>query len=61
MRKRGVSFKEAVNESLRKGLAQRPLTREPFEVEAKPLGNRPGINYDSYAELLEQIEGPFHK
>jgi hypothetical protein len=35
--------------------------REPFEVEAKPLGNIPGVNYDSFAELLEYAEGPWHK
>lgn len=61
MRKTGASFKEVVNESIRKGLSKKPQARELFEVDAKPLGNRPGINYDSFVELLEQAEGPLHK
>ena len=59
--KTGASFKEVVNETLRRGLATRQITREPFEVEARPLGLRPGLNYDSFVELLEQVEGPLHK
>jgi hypothetical protein len=39
----------------------RRAVREPFEVDAKPLGNIPGVNYDSFAELLEYAEGPWHK
>ncbi len=61
VRKTGASFKEVVNETLRKGLFSRQVAVEPFEVEAKPLGLRPGLNYDSFASLLEEIEDPLDK
>lgn len=61
VRKSGASFKEVVNETLRKGLFVRPQAAEPFEVEAKPLGLRPGLNRESFATLLEQIEDPLDK
>jgi len=59
-RKTGRTFKEVVNESLRRGLASRsaPAHREPFQVESRPMGLRPGLSYDSVANLLEQLEGP---
>jgi hypothetical protein len=56
----GRSFKEVVNDLLRRGLdAKRPhQPRKPFAVRARPLGVRPGLDYDNVADLLEQIEGP---
>ena len=56
----GRSFKEVVNDLLRRGLeAKRPQRpRKPFSVRARPLGVRPGLDYDNVADLLEQIEGP---
>ena len=63
MRKRGVSFKEVVNEMLRTGLvlSQKPKVQRPVKFNTRPLGLRPGLNYDSASELLEQIEGPFRR
>jgi arsenate reductase-like glutaredoxin family protein len=63
MRKRGVSFKEVVNEAIRTGLLlrQKQILQKPFVVNAKPMGMIPGLNYDSTSELLEQIEGPWHR
>jgi hypothetical protein len=63
MRKTGASFKDVVNEMLRTGLvlSEKASKQEPFKVNARPLGLRPGLNYDSASELLEQIEGPWHK
>jgi Ribbon-helix-helix protein, copG family len=60
MRKTGASFKEVVNEMIRTGALNREKAakQKPFVVKARPLGNRPGINYDSLAELLELTEGP---
>ena len=61
-RKNKRSFKDTVNEVIRLGLAVRkapPL--EPFKVEAKDLGLRPGLNYDNIEELLDQIEGPWRR
>ncbi len=60
MRRTGRSFKETVNEALRSGLA----TRRPagatgkFVVKVRPLGTRPGLDYDRTSDLLEQLEGP---
>ena len=63
MKKTGGSFKQVVNEMIRTGALtkQKAAKQEPFVVKARPLGNRPGINYDSTSEMLEQIEGPWHK
>lgn len=60
MRKSGRPFKEVVNHYLRLGLSARreKARRAPFVVRARPLGTRPGVDYDNVAELLEQIEGP---
>ena len=63
MRRTGRSFKEVLNSMVRKGTVQssEKEVKEPFRVIARNLGHRPGLNYDNIGELLEQIEGPFHK
>jgi len=63
MRKSGRSFKNTVNYFLRLGLNSRRQIKsvKPFIVRARPLGLRPGLNYDNIGELLEQIEGPLHR
>jgi hypothetical protein len=63
-RRAGVPFREVVNETLRRGLANRRVTggRRAFAVVARDLGNlRPGISLDNVAELLEQVEGALHR
>ena len=62
VRRSGRSFKQVVNELLRREL-NKPAVKElpPFKVKARPLGERPGLNYDNISELLEQIEGPDYK
>jgi hypothetical protein len=63
-RRSGRSFKEVVNETLRRGLATGPSPRQvgPFTVKARDLGaRRPGITFDSVADVLEHIEGPLHR
>jgi hypothetical protein len=62
-RKTGRPFKELVNEFLRAGLNLRSLSKaaRPFVVKARPLGSKPGLNYDNIGELLEQLEGPLHR
>jgi hypothetical protein len=59
-RRTGRSFKQVVNEALRRGLDTRheeqPL--KPFRVRARRLGLRPGLSYDNVGELLDQLEGP---
>jgi hypothetical protein len=64
VRRSGCSFKEAVNEALRRGLLTGTARAKepPFEVKARDLGRlRPGLSLDSVASLLEQIEGPLHR
>ena len=63
MRKSGRSFKETVNETLRIGLNARRETKpaKPFKIYSRALHPRPGLNFDNIGELLEQVEGPYHK
>jgi len=62
-RRSGRSFKDVVNEALRRGLADRRAARaETFTVHTRDLGRlRPGLSLDSIGELLEHIEGPLHR
>ena len=58
------SFRDVVNETLRRGLAQRRtgVARQPFKVTTRDLGNLgPGLSLDNVAELIEQVEGPLHR
>jgi hypothetical protein len=63
MRRTGQTFRETVNHLLRLALAAKRPSRggAPFVVRARPLGVRPGLDYDRTSELLEQIEGPLHR
>jgi hypothetical protein len=63
MRKSGKSFKETVNETLRLGLVtrQKISAAKPFKVQAKDMGLKPGYNLDKTWDLIEEIEGPYHK
>jgi Arc/MetJ family transcription regulator len=56
------SFKQIVNEALRRGLngsATRP--RKPFEIKPLNLGLREGLSYDNIEELLDIAEGPYRR
>jgi len=59
----GKPFKEVVNYYLRLGLEahKSPAQAKPFVVQARPLGLPPGLSYDNVEELLEQLDGCFHK
>ena len=59
-RRSGRPFKDVVNDYLRRGLesARASGPRKRFKVKARPLGVRPGLDYDNVGDLLEQIEGP---
>ena len=63
MRRSGRSLKETVNDLLRVGLenSRRTPQARPFRVRARPLGLKPGLDYDNIGELLEQVEGPGHR
>lgn len=54
------SFKEIVNEVLRRGLrSDKPIRgKKEFKLITYPMGLRKGLNLDNIEELLDQIEGP---
>ena len=60
-RKSGRSFREVLNESLRRGLNAPPQPHKRFRVRSRNLGTRPGLDYDNVEALLDQAEGPFRK
>jgi plasmid stability protein len=62
-RRSGRSFKEVVNDLLRTALSARRTTPPlpPFKVRARDLGLRPGLSLDRISELIEQVEGPWHR
>jgi hypothetical protein len=63
-RRSGRTFREVVNDALRRGLASRrpEKSRSPFRVRARDLGElQPGLALDSVADLLEHTEGPLHR
>ena len=63
-RRSGRSFRDVVNETLRRGLAYPPTPRrqEPFVVKTRDLGRlRAGLRLDNIGELLEHVEGPLHR
>ena len=62
MRRSGKTLEERVNEAIHTGLtAKKAVSKVPFQVDAKPLGLKPRYSYDKVSELIEQIEGPFHR
>jgi plasmid stability protein len=63
-RRSGRSFRDVVNETLRRGLAERRIApaRKPFRIAARDLGNlRQGLSLDNIGELIEQVEGSLHR
>ena len=56
--KRRISFKEAVNQALRHGLAalRAPRQSKPFRVRPFRLGIKPGIDPDKLGQLLDEME-----
>jgi hypothetical protein len=62
----GKTFKDAVNDLIRLGHHRRKeqveaARKKSFKVRAKNLGTYPHLDYDNIAELLDRVEGPFHK
>ena len=63
-RKSGESFKQVVNDTIRRGLASRRTAERagPFRLEPRDLGPlRSGVSLDDIGALLEAIEGAEHK
>ena len=62
VRRSGKSFRDVVNDTLRRGLSVPRAARAPFRIEARSLGGvRPGIRIYNVGDLLEQIEGSRHR
>lgn len=63
-RRTGRSFRETVNQVLRRGLLARRNTQAaaPFKIQPRDLGGlRPGLSLDCIARLLDEVEGPTHR
>lgn len=60
VRKSGDSLKGTVNRLLREGLmaSREPVPAKPFVVTPFPLGIG---NCDKISELIEELEGPYHR
>jgi hypothetical protein len=56
MRERGVSFKVAVNDSIRAGLMGTAPDARRFRMTTAPLGVRPGVNLDKALALAGELE-----
>ena len=54
MREKGISFKEAVNQAIRAGLASGNQGR--FHQQTFDMGFRPEINYDRALQLAAALE-----
>lgn len=61
VRRSGNSFKQVVNHFLRLGLTTKPPARKPFKVKPWNLQPPPGLNFDKVEELIEFLEGPYHR
>jgi hypothetical protein len=53
---RGISFKEALNDNVRRGLASEEVSPRPYRIRTRPLGVKPGINLDKAVALAGQLE-----
>jgi hypothetical protein len=58
MQRSRLSFKETLNQALRRGLADMvpPVDEPPFRVEARPLGLRAGIDSARLNPLTDALE-----
>jgi hypothetical protein len=61
IRRSGSSLKETVNRYLRLGLTAGKPPRKKFVVKPIAMGLPPGLSYDNVEELIEALEGPYHR
>lgn len=61
MRKSGRPLKQVVNDRLRLGYTATQPPRKPFKVKPWNLQPPPGQNFDKVEELIEYLEGPYHR
>jgi hypothetical protein len=55
MRERGISFKEAINQTLRAGIG-RGIESRPYEAPVHSLGLTPGIDLTKALQLAAEME-----
>jgi hypothetical protein len=63
-RKTDRSFRETVNDALRRGLTapRASSARRRFSITPRDLGElRAGLSLDNIGDLLERVEGPLHR
>jgi hypothetical protein len=52
----GISFKQALNDNVRRGLASAGASPRPYRVRARPLGVKPGVDLDKALRLAGELE-----
>ncbi len=52
----GISFKEALNSNVRRGLEGSAVDSRPYRVPTRQLGVRPGVNLDKALQLASELE-----
>lgn len=55
-RERGVSFKEALNNALRRGLTQDSGASRPYRLPTRRMGLRPGVDLTKGLALAAELE-----
>jgi hypothetical protein len=55
-REAGVSFKEALNTTVRRGFEKRAEKAQPYLVRTQDLKVRPGVNLDKALQLAGELE-----
>ncbi|MFV9671806.1 MAG: hypothetical protein ACNYZH_01160 [Acidimicrobiia bacterium] len=54
MKERGLTFKEAVNSTLRRGLGTEARTR-PYKAPSYAMGLKPGIDGDRIVHVMDEM------
>jgi hypothetical protein len=61
-RRTGRSLKQVANQAIRLGLDRRRSHEDPpFELHARDMGLRTGMDLDDIEGLLDRIEGPLRR
>ncbi|MGX6448547.1 ribbon-helix-helix domain-containing protein [Patulibacter sp. S7RM1-6] len=55
-RERGASFKDVVNDALRRGIAPATTDEPPYRMPTARMGLRPGFDVDRAREAIDRIE-----
>lgn len=55
-RERGISFKEALNSSVRRGFERGEAEPQAYRLHPRRLGAKPGVNLDKALRLAGELE-----